>query len=130
MKRVRLETQSEMHCEGDGIRGRTIDGPIERDREIGPKEVSFEKAALSLNGPTVVHQGRKPPIRATCVERQSCSRRPAVSQAPYKAWMNKDSRLPRRSCVYKWDKLQIERHAAASLEGDTHRKSNRKLICR
>src|SRR5260370_27947580 len=44
--------------------------------------------------------------------------------------MNKNSGLPRRRCMYEWDQFEVERHAAASLKGDTHRKSNRKLICR
>jgi hypothetical protein len=44
--------------------------------------------------------------------------------------MNKNSGLPRRRCIDEWDQFEVERHAAASLKGDTHRKSNRKLICR
>src|ERR1700693_1448236 len=44
--------------------------------------------------------------------------------------MNSKSSLPRPSCIYEGDQFHIERHAAASLEGDTHGKSNRKLICR
>jgi hypothetical protein len=44
--------------------------------------------------------------------------------------MNSKSGLPRRSCIYGWDQFQVKRHAAASLEGHTHRKSNRKLIRR
>jgi hypothetical protein len=38
--------------------------------------------------------------------------------------------LPRLRCIYEWYEFEVKRHAAATLEGDSHRKSYRKLICR
>jgi hypothetical protein len=76
-----LETQSEVHSECDGVRRRPAYRPIETDWQVCLNEVSFEEAVLTrtFNGPAVVHQGRKSPIRAIYVERQSSSRLPAVS---------------------------------------------------
>ena len=75
------ETQSEVHSECDGVRRRPAYRPIETDWQVCLNEVGFEEAVLirSSNGPTVVYQGRKSPIRGIYVERQSCSRPPAVS---------------------------------------------------
>jgi hypothetical protein len=115
---ARSETQSEVHSECDGVRRRRVYRPIETDWQVCLDEVSFEEAVLIPNGPVVVHQGRKSPIRAIYVERQSCSRPPAVSEIPNETGMNGKSGLPRRSCIYEWDQFQVERHAAASLEGD------------
>jgi len=38
--------------------------------------------------------------------------------------------LPWLRCIYKWDKFEVEGHAAASFDSDSSWKSNRKLICR
>src|ERR1700693_61252 len=73
------ETQSEVHSECDGVRRRHVYRPIETDWQGCLNEVSFEEAVLTPNGPAVVHQGRKSPRRGIYIERQSCSRPPAVS---------------------------------------------------
>jgi hypothetical protein len=81
-----------------------------------------------LDGPTVVYQWRKSPRRGVYVERQSSSRREAVSQIPHKTGMNGESSLP-RLCIYRWDQFEVEGHAAGSLDRYSNRKSYRKLIC-
>ena len=76
-----LETQSEVHSECDGVRRRRVYRPIETDWQVCLNEVGFEEAVLTRtpNGPAVVHQRRKSPIRGIYIERQSSSRPPPVS---------------------------------------------------
>jgi hypothetical protein len=72
-------SQSEVQSECDGVRRRHSYRPIETDWKVSLKEVSFEEAVLTLDGPAVVHQGRKSPRRGIYIERQACSRPPVVS---------------------------------------------------
>jgi hypothetical protein len=81
-----------------------------------------------FDGPAVVYQRRKSPRRGIYVERQSSSRPETVSQIPHKTGMNGESSLP-WLCIYRWDQFEVEGHAAGSLDGDSNRKSDRKLIC-
>jgi hypothetical protein len=81
-----------------------------------------------LDGPAFVNQGRKSPRRGIYVERQSSSRREAVSQTIDKTGMNGESSLPWLG-IYRWDQFEVEGGAAGSLDGDSNRKSDRKLIC-
>jgi hypothetical protein len=59
--RRRLETQSEVHLEGERIRRRLAYGAIEKYREVSLNEISFEETALALDGPTVVYQRHNSP---------------------------------------------------------------------
>ena len=55
------ETYSEVHLERERIRRRLAYGAIEEYREVSLNEISFEEAALALNGPTVVYQRHNSP---------------------------------------------------------------------
>src|SRR4030088_2294903 len=43
--------------------------------------------------------------------------------------MNSESSCPCPRRIYLWDQFEVEGGAAASLDGDSNRKSNRKLLC-
>src|ERR1700676_4712676 len=125
---ARSESHSEVHIERDGFRHRPAYRPIETDWQVCLNEVSLEKAVV-LDGPAVVHQGGKSPRRGIYVERRSYSRPEAVSHTPHQTRMNSETGCPWPRRIYRWDQLEVEGGAAASLDGDSNRKSNRKLIC-
>jgi hypothetical protein len=125
---ARSETQSEVHCERDGVGSRRAYRPTETDWQVCLDEVRFEQAVV-LDGPAFVNQGRKSPRRVIYIERQSSSHRPAVSQTVYKTGMNSESSLPCPRCIYLGDKFEVEGQATATLDGDSNRKSNRRRVC-
>src|SRR5438105_4086890 len=103
--------------------------PTETDWQVCLDEVSFEQPIVMLDGPAFVNQGRKSPCRVIYVERHSSSHPEAVSQTKYKTGMNSESSQPLPRCIYLGNQFKVEGGTAASLDSDSNRKSNRKLLC-
>src|SRR5258707_15692043 len=55
----RSERHSEVRSERDGVGRRRVRRPTETDGQICLDEISLEEAVFMLDGPAVVHQGRK-----------------------------------------------------------------------
>src|SRR5258707_1065653 len=105
---ARSESHSEVHSECDSVRRRCAYRATETDWQVRLDEVSLEQATVSmLDRKTFVKQGRESPRRVIYVERQSSSRRPAVSQTVYQTGMNSESSLPCPRRIDLWDKFEV-----------------------